>query len=100
MSEAPTVRRAVVVPDRDPLGLHLRPARLLVQLALKYKCKVEIIRDTLRVDCKSIFDVLTLAAEPGVTIEFEAVGDDAEAAIACLTKFVEDGFECDETQGP
>jgi phosphocarrier protein len=99
MTDSPTVRRAVTIPDRDPLGLHMRPAQLLVQLALKYECKIDVIRDTLRVDAKSIFDVLTLAAEPGVTIEFEAVGDDAGPAVECLVRFVENGFGCDETQG-
>jgi phosphocarrier protein len=77
----------------------MRPAQLLVQLALRYQCKIDVIRDTLRVDAKSIFDVLTLAAEPGVTIEFEAVGDDAEGAAESLARFVENGFACNETQG-
>ena len=96
--DSPIVRRIVVIPAKDPLGLHMRPAQLLVQLALKYKCKIEVIRDTLRVDAKSIFDVLTLAAEPGVTIEFEAQGDDAEPATESLARFVENGFVSDETK--
>jgi phosphocarrier protein len=96
--DVPTVRRTVVIPDKDPLGLHMRPAQLLVQLALKYQCKIEVIRETLRVDAKSIFEVLTLAAEPGVTIEFEAVGDDAEEAVDSLARLVENGFANNETQ--
>ncbi len=99
MNDSPIVRRAVVIPDKDPLGLHMRPAQLLVQLALRYQCKIDVIRDTLRVDAKSIFDVLTLAAEPGVTIEFEAAGDDAAEAIESLARFVENGFASNETQG-
>jgi phosphocarrier protein HPr len=98
MNDLPTVRRTVVITDKDPLGLHMRPAQLLVQLALKYQSKIDVIRDTLRVDAKSIFDVLTLAAEPGVTIEFEAQGDDAEQAIESLARYVENGFVMDETK--
>jgi phosphocarrier protein HPr len=98
MNDLPTVRRTVVITDKDPLGLHMRPAQLLVQLALGYQSKIDVIRDTLRVDAKSIFDVLTLAAEPGVAIEFEAQGDDAEQAIERLARFVENGFVMDETK--
>lgn len=96
--DQPIVRRTVVIPAKDPLGLHMRPAQLLVQLALKYNCKIDVLRDTLRVDAKSIFDVLTLAAEPGVTIEFEAEGDDAEPAVESLARFIENGFVNDETK--
>jgi phosphocarrier protein len=95
--ESPVVRRAVIITDKDPLGLHMRPAQLLVQLALKYKCKIEVVRETLRVDAKSIFEVLTLAAEPGVELVLEAVGEDAQEAVNCLARFVENGFANDET---
>lgn len=90
--ELPIVRRTVTIRDADPLGLHVRPANVLVQLAMKRQCKIEIVRDTLRVDAKSIFDVLTLAAEPGTELVLEAQGEDAEAAIDELTRYVESGF--------
>jgi phosphocarrier protein HPr len=98
MSDSPIVRRTVVVPDTDPLGLHMRPAQVLVQLALGRNCKIEIVRDTLRVDAKSIFDVLTLAGEPGVELVLEAQGDDAEDAIDELARYVESGFTDYELQ--
>jgi phosphocarrier protein len=97
MSESPTVRRAVVIPAKDPHGLHMRPAQLLVALALKYQSKIEIVRETIRVDAKSIFDVLTVGGEPGVEIVLEAAGDDAEQAIAELCRFIENGFESENT---
>ena len=90
--ELPIVRRTVVIRDVDPLGLHVRPANLLVQLAMKRQCRIEILRDTLRVDARSILDVLTLGAEPGAELVLEAQGEDAEAAIDELTRYVESGF--------
>jgi len=98
MTETPIVRRTVVVPATDPLGLHMRPAQVLVQLALGRTCKIDIVRETLRVDAKSIFDVLTLAAEPGVQLVLEAQGDDAEVAIDELARYVESGFTDYELQ--
>ena len=100
MSDSPTVRRSVVIPDKDTNGLHMRPAQEFVKLALGYKSKIEVIRETLRVDAKSIFDVMTLAAEPGVEIVLEAWGDDAEQAVDQLARFIENGFESEETQCP
>jgi phosphotransferase system HPr (HPr) family protein len=97
MSDSPTVRRAVVIPDKDPNGLHMRPAHALVELAKRYQSKIEIVRETIRVDAKSIFDVLTIGGEPGVEIVLEAWGDDAETAVDALTRFIESGFETTDT---
>jgi phosphocarrier protein len=89
------VRRSVVVTDKDPLGLHLRPAQLLSQLASRFQSEIEVVRETLRVDAKSILHVMTLAAAPGVELVIEARGDDAEEAVEKLVRFIENGF-CDE----
>src|SRR6185436_11840467 len=103
MNETPIVRRTVVINDKDPIGLHLRPASGLAKLALRYKCKIDIVREfvretkreTVRVDAKSILDLMTLAAEPGVEITLEAQGDDAEAAVEALARYIDDGFPMD-----
>lgn len=97
MCETPTVRRPVVIPDKDPNGLHLRPAQVLVQLAQKFKSKIEVVRETTRVDATSIFEMLTLAAMPGVEIVLEAQGEDAEQAIDALCRFIENGFTNEDT---
>jgi phosphocarrier protein len=93
------VRRSVVVTDKDPLGLHLRPAQLLSQLASRFQSEIEVVRETLRVDAKSILHVMTLAAAPGVELVIEARGDDAEEAVEKLIRFIENGFCEVETQG-
>ena len=93
------VRRTVVVTDKDPLGLHLRPAQLLSQLAGRFKCEIEVVRETLRVDAKSILHVMTLAAAPGVELVIEARGEDAEEAAEKLVRFIENGFSEEQTQG-
>lgn len=95
MCESPTARRTVVIPDTDPNGLHMRPAQALVQLALKHAGRVELVRESLRVDAKSIFDVLTLGGEPGVEIVLEAWGDGAEQTVDEIAGYIEGGFAGD-----
>jgi len=97
MNETPTARRTLVIPDKDPNGFHLRPAQAFVKLALRYKSKIELVREMIRVDAKSIFDVLTIGGEPGVEITLEAQGDDAEQALDELARFIESGFEENST---
>jgi phosphocarrier protein HPr len=97
MSDSPNARRAVVIPAKDPNGFHMRPAQAFVALALRYHSKINIVRETIRVDAKSIFEVLTIGGEPGVEIVLEAWGDDANEAIDVLCRFIENGFETDKT---
>lgn len=97
--ESAVVRRAVVISDRDPQGLHLRPAQLLSQLADRFQSDIEIVRDSLRVDGKSIMQLITLAGSPGVELVIEARGDDAQEAVDRLARFIENGFVAEETPG-
>ena len=95
---SPVVKRTVVVNDKDPLGLHIRPAEQFARLAMKFESEIEVVRDTLRVDAKSIMHMLTLGAEPGAELRLEACGPDAEQAVEAIARFVENGFKVDETE--
>ncbi len=78
------VSRTVVV--NNPQGLHARPADLIVRLAKQYQAKIEIVKENNRVDGKSILDLLTLAAVQGTSLELEATGSDADAALEALAQ--------------
>ena len=82
-------REATIV---NPLGLHARPAAELVKLATRFDANVEIVKDTVAVNAKSIMGVMMLAAEAGSIVTFRADGNDAEAAVAALTSLVQEGF--------
>ncbi len=97
---SPCVQRMVVIREDDPLGLHLRPAKAFSQLALRFKSEIEVVRENLRVDAKSIINVLTLGAGPGVKLTLEARGEDAQQAIDALARFIESGFVVDEKECP
>ena len=81
----------------NPQGLHARPAELFARMALQFDSNIEVIRDSLRVDAKSILHVLTLGAVQGTELTLQAHGSDAEAALDALVRLVESDFATDET---
>lgn len=91
--EHPVASATVVV--RGENGLHMRPAEILARAAARYESRIELERADLRVDAKSIFELITLAAEQGAELVVRAVGPDAEAAIAAITLLFENEFETD-----
>ena len=52
----------------NPLGMHARPAAELVKIAGRFKSSVQIRKDDVEVNGKSILGVMTLAAECGSSI--------------------------------
>ncbi len=76
----------------NPLGMHARPASELVKLASRFKSTVEIRKDDLAVNGKSILGVMMLAAECGSSITIKTDGEDAEQAMSALLALVADGF--------
>ena len=82
-----TLSRTVVVSNRQ--GLHLRPADMFIKLARRFDAKVEVVKDTLRVDGKSILDITLLAATKGTELIIEATGHDAEAALDALADLIQ-----------
>jgi len=76
----------------NKLGLHLRAAAALVQLADSFPCKVSIIRDGQRSNGKSILSVLSLGAPLGAKIVVDTSGDKADDALTAIVKFVGERF--------
>jgi phosphocarrier protein len=68
----------------NSLGLHARPASMLVQVASKYNSNILVSKDEMKVNAKSIMGVMMLAAEKGAEVVIEAVGDDAKEAVASI----------------
>jgi len=68
----------------NSLGLHARPASMLVQVASRYNSDITLSRDEMKINAKSIMGVMMLAAEKGAEVEIEAVGDDAKEAVAAI----------------
>ncbi len=77
---------------RNKLGLHARPAAMMVQTASRFKSKIKIFKGDQEVDGKSIMGLMTLAAAVGSTLRIVADGEDETQATEALAKLVETGF--------
>ena len=95
MENQPVIaRRNVLIVNAK--GLHMRPATKFVKLANGYRSDIAVTGRELTVNGKSILDMTSLAAECGTTLELEARGDDAEAAVDALAELVAAGFHMDD----
>jgi phosphotransferase system HPr (HPr) family protein len=85
-----TERRLTIM---NKVGLHARPAALFVQTAARFKdTRVEVVKDGMAKDAKSILNVLTLGVSQGTTITVRADGPQADAAVAALSDLVDRDF--------
>ena len=73
-------------------GLHARPAARIVRLANGFAAEIQLAKDGLEVNGKSIMGVMMLAAECGSSIVIRADGPDAEQAVQALAELVASGF--------
>lgn len=76
----------------NPLGMHARPAAEFVKLANRFRSAVEVRKDDLAVNGKSIMGVMMLAAECGSSLLIKTDGEDAAEAMDALVALVADGF--------
>ena len=83
---------AATVTVENRLGLHARPASMLVQKAQSFRSEIQIVRDGNAVNCKSLLELLTLAAGNGTKLQVIASGEDAERAIDTITGLFSDKF--------
>ncbi len=74
------------------LGLHARAASMFVKIAEKYKCKVEMEKDGVRINAKSIMGILMLAAPMGSTVKIITTGEDEDKCMEDLATLVNSGF--------
>lgn len=74
------------------LGLHARPAALIAQTAAGFTCTLELTKDNVTINAKSIMGVMMLAAEFGSSVRISANGADEEQAVQALEKLFNDKF--------
>ncbi len=70
----------------------MRPAYLFAETAARFNSRIELVKDDLRIDGKSVLSILTLGAAQGSTVQLVGTGPDASDAIASLVSLVESGF--------
>ena len=77
----------------NKLGLHARPAALLVQEASKYSSNIELEANGIKVNGKSIMGVMMLAAAYNNELKIIANGEDAIAAVAGIEALINSKFD-------
>ena len=72
----------------DELGIHARPAGLLVKEAAKFQADIKIKKGEKEADAKRIFGIMGLAAKKGDEIVLTADGADEADAIIAIEEFL------------
>jgi phosphocarrier protein HPr len=86
------VTAALEIKVTNRLGLHARPAAMVVRAAAPFEAEVFLIKDEVRINAKSIMGVMMLAAECGSTLRIEAEGPDAEGAVKAVAQVFAQNF--------
>ena len=73
----------------DPLGLHARPAGMLVKAAAGFASTVTVTAPTGKADAKRLMAVMRLAAKQGMELTVTVEGPDEGAAAASLQEFLQ-----------
>ncbi len=69
---------------QNKMGIHARPAAMIVRVTNKFKSEVYVEKDEEQVNGKSIMGLMMLAAAKGSTVKFVATGPDAEQMLTDL----------------
>ena len=76
----------------NPSGLHLRPAGVLSQTAMKFKSDITIISGEKKIVAKSVLNVMAAGIKSGTEITLICDGEDEAAAMETVSKAIESGL--------
>lgn len=77
---------------KDDIGIHARPAGLLVKEAKKYESKVTISNDGKSAEATKLMAIMGLAVKHGQTVCVEISGSDEELAYEGIKNFFENNL--------
>ena len=77
----------------DELGIHARPAGLLVKKAGEFASTVTIDNGQKKADAKKLISLMMLAVKKGQTVKFIIEGADEDKAAAVLEAFMKENLQ-------
>lgn len=77
---------------KDEIGIHARPAGLLVKEAKKYASKVVIRANGKSAEATRLMAIMGMGVKCGQTVEVEITGDDEETAFEGMKAFFEENL--------
>lgn len=89
--EMPVAEKTLVVSNK--MGIHARPAAMIVRVANKYPAEVYVEKDDEQVNGKSIMGLMMLAAGNGSKLLFKAQGEGSEQVLAEIEELFTRRFE-------
>jgi len=72
---------------KDPVGLHARPAGLLVKQAAGFQSKITVSGNGKSCDAKKLIMLMSLGITQGMEVTCQIEGEDEEAAFEAIQKF-------------
>lgn len=88
--EREMIRKTIIIENK--LGMHARPATLIVKAANKYRSNFKIRKENMEINGKSIMGLMTLAAEYKSSLDLIADGVDEEFLIAEIVELFSSKF--------
>ena len=76
----------------NPSGLHLRPAGVLSQTAMKFKSDITIVSGEKKIVAKSVLNVMAAGIKCGTEITLFCDGEDEEEAMKTVSQAIESGL--------
>lgn len=77
----------------NKIGLHARPAALLVKTAAVFKSEIALIKSDKSVSAKSMLAVMSAGIKAGDTITVRASGEDEEQALTAVAALIKADFQ-------
>lgn len=74
---------------KDEVGIHARPAGILVKEAKKYESKITISKDGKSAEATRLMAVMSLGVKCGQTVEVTVEGADEDTALEGIKAFFE-----------
>lgn len=90
MSDNPSIQRQLTLTNIQ--GLHARAAAVFVRALSGLHAEVTVSWQNRTVNGRSMLELMTLGAPRGSALDISVSGVDAEAALAALTKVIENRF--------
>lgn len=86
------VKLTCKVKVKNPLGLHTRPAAVIVKMLQPVKSSVHFTYKNETINARSIMSILMLAAKKNSQIVITVEGEDAELAMRLMIRAFEEHF--------
>lgn len=77
---------------KDEVGIHARPAGLLVKEAKKYESKITLTKDGKSAEATKLMAVMGLGVKCGQTVDVSVEGADEEIACEAVKTFFEENL--------